>query len=129
MRFIYWLIGLPVAAALVLFALSNQQAVDFGLWPFETKIAIGVYLAVLGPFMLGVFMGWMGPGFAVWRASNRARSQQRRISLLEEELTVARKSIARAEAELVQMKKGQSANILALPAQPSLAKNATVLKS
>ncbi|GHU06589.1 hypothetical protein FACS1894205_7470 [Alphaproteobacteria bacterium] len=128
MRFIRWLIGLPVAAIIVLFALSNQQMVDFGFWPFEIRVSVGVYLAVLGPFLLGVFLGWLAPGLSAWRSGSRIRSQARRISVLEQELVVAKKSFARAEAELVQMKKGRDADILALPAQSSPDKDSILSK-
>ena len=44
MRF---LIAVPVLVLLVLFALSNKQAVDIGLWP--TDVTISTYLSLAVP--------------------------------------------------------------------------------
>jgi uncharacterized integral membrane protein len=86
MRLLFWLCVLIVAAALSLFAISNQEAVVLGFWPAPYLIEVPLYVAVLVALLLGFLLG----DFAAWLAARRwrreARRRGRRIAALEAEL-------------------------------------------
>lgn len=86
MKIISWLIGLPLAAIIVLFALSNRQAVSIGLWPFEEGVMLPVYLAVLLSLLAGFFVGALSFGARGLKHRRDARRSAKRVSLLEGEL-------------------------------------------
>jgi len=89
-KILSWLIGLPVAMAVILFALSNRQAVDVGLWPFAEILAVPVYAAVLGPLALGLLIGLFYGGLGGLRARAAARAASRRADGLARELDALR---------------------------------------
>ena len=68
MRFLSWLIGLPVAIIVVAFALSNRHDVVLGLWPFEEGLGLPIFLAVLLPLLTGFVLGYLVAG---WRSFRR----------------------------------------------------------
>ena len=57
MRRLTWLVGLPFAAVVILFALSNRETVVLAFWPFVDGVAMPLFLAVLFPLMAGFFLG------------------------------------------------------------------------
>jgi uncharacterized integral membrane protein len=86
MRIVRWSITVVVAVLLVIFAVSNRQAVEVTFWPFPVAIASPLSLVVLGAvvlaFLVGQFVAWLGA--QRWR--HEARAKQRRIGALEREL-------------------------------------------
>lgn len=83
MRVLSWLIGLPVAAVAVVFAVVNRRPVDVELWPLPWTVALPLFVLVLGALAVGLVTG----GVIVWisgaRARRRARAEARRAALLE----------------------------------------------
>lgn len=81
-----WLFFLPLAAVVVLFALSNRQAVELRLWPFDVSWSMPLALAVLVPaaaaFLLGAAIVWL----ADLPARRRGWSAQRRVNALQQEI-------------------------------------------
>lgn len=80
------LLFLPLAAVVVLFALSNRQVVELRLWPFDVTWAAPLALAVLVPaaaaFLLGAAIVWLADLPARrrgWTAQRRAATLQREI--------------------------------------------------
>jgi len=73
MRYLSWLITIPLAAFAVSFAVSNMGLVDFGLWPLPFTVAIPVYLAVLITFVAGFVCG----GLVAWMGGHRQRRTAR----------------------------------------------------
>lgn len=119
-----WLVILPLLMLLVLFALSNREAVALRLWPFDLSLVapIGVAMLVLAAvgFLLGAFVAWAGS----LGARRRARRIERAAKALEAELASmrARDAAARAAAEgrtaaQQQLASGTAAPALAGPAE------------
>jgi putative membrane protein len=77
------LIALPILLLLVLFALSNPQAVRFGLWPtdysLEVPLSIAMLVAMAIAFLVGAILLWFGS----LAARARARQSERARRLLE----------------------------------------------
>ena len=86
MRILSWSIGIVLALAIVLFALSNRQPVELGLWPVEGRIAAPLFVPVLAfafvAFVLGGLVTWLSA--TPWRRVARRRG--RRIRELEQRI-------------------------------------------
>ena len=57
MRFPGWLIGIPVALVISLFAVSNRAPVAMALWPLPDTVEAPLYLVVLAAVLLGFVWG------------------------------------------------------------------------
>ena len=94
MRLIFWLLGLPLAVAVTVFAVANRQEIHFDLWPLPYGIDVPAYLAVLGPLALGLTLG----ALLVWLTGTggrlRARADRRRAESLERQLASSEKPVS-----------------------------------
>lgn len=87
------LILLPILLLLVLFALSNTQAVTLGLWPTGIAIAVPLSLAVLGGMAIAFLLG----GAVVWVAE---LGQRRRARHAEQALRAAQAEILALQSRM-----------------------------
>lgn len=80
------LLAAPVLIILVVFALSNRQVVQLGLWPTDIMVDLPLSITVLIAaglfFIAGALMTW-GAGIAM---SGRARRAERAVRQLEAEV-------------------------------------------
>ena len=65
---------LPLAAAIVVFAIHNRGPVAMDLWPLTLDFAPPLYVLVLGVFVVGFLAG----GLVAWLSAGRARSRARK---------------------------------------------------
>ncbi len=81
-----YVIGLPLLAVLVLFALSNTEPVRLGFWPTGIALDVPLAIAVLGgmgiAFLLGGLFVWIGE----LGQRRRARRAEYTVRVLEEQL-------------------------------------------
>jgi uncharacterized integral membrane protein len=86
-RLVHWIVTLPVALVVVLFAVSNREGVTVTLWPLPVRLEAPLYLVVLlalvAGFLVGELIAWINAG----RARRLARERARRIEALERELS------------------------------------------
>jgi lipopolysaccharide assembly protein A len=84
------LFAAPFILLLVIFALSNRQPVQFGIWPTDVSIEVPAALAILVPaaiaFLLGAVLMW----FAAISQRRRAGRAERRAALLAADLAKLR---------------------------------------
>ncbi len=84
------LLAAPLLFILILFALSNKQAVELGLWPTDVQIELPVSLAVLGIaglfFLFGALVAWSG----TLSERSRARRAEATVRQLEAQLASVR---------------------------------------
>ena len=57
MRFPGWLIGIPFALVISMFAVSNRGPVALALWPMPETLEVPVYLVVLLSLLAGFVLG------------------------------------------------------------------------
>jgi uncharacterized integral membrane protein len=80
------LLAIPILLLLVLFALSNRQEAQIGIWPTDFLLRAPLSLIVLVgmgfAFLCGALCLWVG----VLAERARARAAERRARLLEAEL-------------------------------------------
>jgi uncharacterized integral membrane protein len=96
MRLVHWLVTLPAAIVLVVFAVSNREAVTVAFWPLPARLGAPLYLvvllALLAGFLVGEFVAWINAR----RARRLARERARRIEALERELAATQAGLAAA---------------------------------
>jgi uncharacterized integral membrane protein len=76
MKFLSWLITIPVVVLCVLFAVSNRQEVNLDLWPTGYVLSAPLYLISLGCLALGFFSG----ALLFWLGGLGARLQRHHLS-------------------------------------------------
>lgn len=82
MRFLFWIIALPVLAFVGAFAAANAGPIALKLWPFPYELAMPVYAAVLGAF----FAGFLLAALWFWIASLPGKLARRRLARHERRL-------------------------------------------
>jgi uncharacterized integral membrane protein len=106
-RFLGWLIGLPLAAILVLLAVANRTPVVLSLDPFSPEApAYTVSLPLFIVILLAVIVGVLAGGIAAWIRQGRYRREARN----------RRSEVQRLEAEAERLRRAAEPNRLALPA-------------
>src|SRR5579871_1741247 len=90
MRFLAWLIGIPLGLLLVLFAVSNREFVTVGIWPFTDGISAPAFVIALVPFGLGLVLGAIFAGIGTVRAHWRHQGAARKVRRMEEEMAEMR---------------------------------------
>lgn len=93
-KFLAWLLGVPVLAGAVLFALANRGGVTLSFWPSSLTLTGPVFVVLFACILMGVFLG----GAAAWLAYGRKRA------LLRERA----REIRRLEGEIEDLKRQQS---------------------
>jgi uncharacterized integral membrane protein len=107
-----FIVTLPITLVVLIFALSNREAVGLTFWPFDAIIDLPIYLVVLGGVLLGFLLG----GLIAWVAGGRVRRRARRLQ----------QETRRQAAEIADLKKRQAvpppggAALVAQSARPPL---------
>lgn len=86
------LLAAPLLFILILFALTNKQLVELGLWPTDVQIELPVSIAVLAIaglfFLFGALVAWSG----TLTERTRAKRAEATIRQLEAQLASVRAS-------------------------------------
>lgn len=98
MRVLAWLVGLPIAAIVVLFAVSNRELMSVGLWPFTDGIEAPAYVVGLIPLAIGLLLGAGFAAIGTMRARLRHRAERRKVRAMERNLAELRASAATSPA-------------------------------
>ncbi len=80
MKFLGKIIFLPVAIAVVLFAIANRHEVAVNFWPLPFDAETPLYVALLGALALGILIGAAASSVSVGKWRWRARANARRNS-------------------------------------------------
>ena len=99
MRIISWVVALIVGIAIILFAVSNRQMVDIGLWPLDGTLAVRLYIAVLVCGLVAFLAGGVVSWLSAAPTRRLSRHRKRRIEDLERRLAqMEQRERTRAEA-------------------------------
>jgi len=77
------LIGVPLLVVLVLFALSNTNAVRISLWPTDYSLQAPLSMAILGAMGVAFLFGGLVAWISALAQRRRARRAENRVQLLE----------------------------------------------
>lgn len=90
MRYLSWILTLPLTALAISFAVSNLLPVQLALWPLVGTVEVPAFALVLVTLVVGFFAG----GLTVWLGHHshrrNARQHQARADRLQKELDAAR---------------------------------------
>ena len=89
MKRLAWLLTLPLAVAVVLFAVHNRGPVPIDPWPVAQPFNLPLYLIVLGAILIGFIAGALVQWAAAGRRRKEARQKNRRLSELERDAAAA----------------------------------------
>lgn len=119
MRYLSWIITIPLALLVVSFAVSNRGMVELTLWPLPFQAWAPIYLVGL----LALAVGFLAGGLVAWLAGHRhranARRQTRRAERLEQDLAAERRQRGEAERRLTEAARRISSSTEELPADAS----------
>jgi len=94
-RLLSWLIGLPVALVIAVFAAANRQSVTLDVWPLPLAVEVPLYLLVLLPLLVGFLVGLL---LSSLRGLSRRTALRRKVGTLEREIA-RRDRLAQAGAQ------------------------------
>lgn len=74
-KYISWIITLPITVIAVIFAISNLNDIAVGFWPLEGTFSLPLYIAVLASFVVGFVCG----GVVLWFSAGKVRRRARKF--------------------------------------------------
>ncbi|MEX2449728.1 MAG: LapA family protein [Rhodospirillales bacterium] len=95
MRWLSWIILLPLAAAVIVFSVTNRGVIKVDFWPFGYLIELPVFAIVLTSLLIGFVLG----GIVAWITGAarrlRGRAAERDAAQLRRELAELRRESGR----------------------------------
>lgn len=95
MRYLSWIITVPLTLLVLSFAVSNRETVTLELWPLPFSLTAPLYLTVL----LAVLVAFLAGGLVVWFSGYRHRRLARQRGAEIEELSAELKRLRERQAE------------------------------
>jgi uncharacterized integral membrane protein len=71
---LFWIVVIPLLFVSALFAIENREIVEISLWPISGKLALPLFLALIGALYFGFLLG----GLIAWWSGRLARAKARR---------------------------------------------------
>jgi len=99
LRLLSWIIMVPVALAVISFAVNNRAVVTVDLWPAPFTMGAPLFAVVLASLVGGVVVGGLIAWLSGGRARRRARANARRAAAAEQELTALRQRLGEVADE------------------------------
>jgi uncharacterized integral membrane protein len=96
MKFLFWLVVIPLLFVSAFFAIANREAVEIDLWPVFGRVAVPLFLALLGALYAGFILGAAVAWWAGRTARGRAREASRRADALMRERDALRMEVEAA---------------------------------
>lgn len=96
MNRLVWIITLPVALLVILFALMNRQEVTLSLWPLPWDIGAPLFLFTLGAIVFGFLFGALATYVSGATTRRKLRGAKRALADKEDELVILKRSQAAA---------------------------------
>ena len=126
MNWISWIVIGAVGLVAAVFSVSNREIVELILWPTPFVVNLPLYILLLGPFVIGVFIGWVWSWLVSGKSRARARRaefsakvKQRDMDVLQQKLKIAEtaKQDAEEKVESVRLESDNAAKALAGPVE------------
>lgn len=96
----FWIVAMPLAAAVIVFSVNNRAGVVLDLWPLDM---VTVPLPVFSVVLAGLFAGFLMGGLVAWmsggKARRRGRHERQRAERAERELKDAEARLERRQSE------------------------------
>jgi uncharacterized integral membrane protein len=85
-----WIIMIPTAIAVIVFAATNRGAVSIDLWPFPYAITLPLFSLVLAILLVGFCLGGVVSWVSAGRYRRQSRALARQLSTAERDLLILR---------------------------------------
>jgi uncharacterized integral membrane protein len=85
MKVLFWIIFIALLFVAGFFAVANREVVEIDLWPVFTKVAVPLYLGLIGALAVGFILGALVAWWSGRAARTRARQATRRADALARE--------------------------------------------
>ena len=95
LRYLSWIVTLPLALVVISFAVSNRDPAVLTLWPLPFELEMPVFLPVLCALVVGFIAG----GFVAWWSGGRYRRLARRQNSRLKRLSAEAETLRAREAE------------------------------
>ena len=73
MKYLSWILTIPVAIVAVVFAVTNRDPATLNLWPLGTTVEAPLFVLVLGSGLVGLILG----GVITWLSAGKQRRRRR----------------------------------------------------
>ena len=93
--------------AVALFAWSNQQNVDIGLWPTTYTVTLPLYTLVLGAVLIAFILGSMASWAAGGHTRRLARRRGREVQHLRQELARVESAKSKVEEAMTRVRESE----------------------
>jgi lipopolysaccharide assembly protein A len=97
LRLFTWIIMVPVALAVISFAVNNREGVGIDLWPAPYTLDVPVFAIVLISVVIGMMVGAIVAWFGGGKSRGRARAEARRATSAEREAADLRERMTSEE--------------------------------
>ncbi len=95
MKYLSWILTVPLAIVAIVFAISNRAGATLNLWPLGITVEAPLFILVLGSALVGLIAG----GFIAWLSAGSTRRRRReavhRAEVAERDLDFLRRKIER----------------------------------
>ena len=99
MRYLRWIITLPITILVLVFAIANRHSAPVDLWPLPFVKEIPLFMLVLVSLLVGIMVG----GAVSWISGGVTRKKTRQtlfqLERCERDLEQVRGKLAKAEAQ------------------------------
>lgn len=109
MRYLTWIVTLPLTLIVVSFAVSNRQPTALELWPLPGAVEVPVFVVALVPLAVGIVLGGLVDWLVQGRHRRHERQLKRRVGTLESEVRQVRSK--EAEAARTAAREGEAARL------------------
>ncbi len=96
----FWIVVMPLAAAVIVFSVNNRADVVLDLWPLDM---VTQPLPVFSVVLAGLFAGFLIGGLVAWisggKARRRARQERQRADRAEREIKDVEARLERQQSE------------------------------
>lgn len=109
MKLLSWIVLLPIAALVIVFAVVNRELTTLSLWPLPFEVDLPLFSVIFGGTLIGVLWG----GVAAWSAAGttrtKARERAREIQRLNDENRRLKGQVETFEREARERNRGAAA--------------------
>lgn len=92
MNRLVWIVTLPVALLVILFALMNRQEVTLSLWPLPWDIGAPLFLFTLGAIVFGFLFGALSAYLSGTTTRRKLRAANRALAESQDELAILKRA-------------------------------------
>lgn len=85
-----WIIMIPTAIAVIVFAAINRGAISVDFWPFPYAITLPLFSVVLASLLVGFCLGGLVAWVSAGRYRRQSRALARQLSTAERDLLILR---------------------------------------